>query len=66
MLRKLLLLALFAVAASAFADDEPEWNSIVVRFTIDADGQLHINEQVTVDVPPSVQRLERTYWSDGE
>jgi len=39
---------------------------MIVRFTIDADGKLHITEQVQVDVPPNVQRLERTYWSDDE
>ena len=45
---------------------QPDWNAIVVRFDIDADGKLHMTEQVTVEVPPPVQRLERTYWEDAE
>jgi len=58
-------LALLA-AISALADEEPDWTSIIVRFDVDRDGGLHITEQAAVDVPPSVQRLERTYWSDVE
>lgn len=66
MLRKIAFVACIAVAALARADDAPEWNSIIVRFDIDRDGKLHVTEQVQVDVPPSVQRLERTYRADAE
>jgi len=66
-MRQGFLIALTLIAAaSAFAAEEAEWQSIIVRFDIDRDGKLHITEQVQVDVPPSVQRLERTYWSDAE
>ena len=66
-IRKLLVIALFIIAATAArGEDEAEWSSIIVRFTIDADGRLHIAEQAQVDVPPNVQRLERTYWDDSE
>src|SRR5436190_2001575 len=66
-IRRLLIVACFLLAATpAFGEDEPEWNSIIVRFTIDPDGRLHVSEQAQVDVPPNVQRLERTYWNDSE
>ncbi len=65
MLRKIAFVACIAVAALARGDDEPEWNAIIVRFDIDRDGRLRITEQVQVDVPPSVQRLERMYRSDA-
>ena len=64
-MRNVALIALALIAAPLFADD-PDWQSIVVRFTIAPDGKLHVAEQVTVAVPPSVQRLERTYWTDAE
>jgi hypothetical protein len=62
------LMIAFALAAAfvARAEETPEWNSIIVRFTIDADGKLHVSEEVQVDVPPAVQQLERTYWSENE
>jgi hypothetical protein len=66
MLRRTLLAVLLAVAALAHAEDQPDFVAIIVRFDIDADGRLHMTEQVTVNVPPSVQRLERTYWEDAE
>ena len=67
MLRRTLFLTLIAVFAStALADDAVEWQAIVVRFTIDRDGRLHVKEQVQVDVPPSVATLERVYWGDAE
>lgn len=61
-----MLVASLAAALCALADEDPDWTAIIVRFDIDRDGRLHITEQATVDVPPSVQRLERTYWSDAE
>lgn len=56
------------IAAISFRADErqPDWNAIAVRFDIDADGTLHMTERVTIDVRPSVQRLERTYREDAE
>lgn len=67
MLRRIVLVASLAIAALARAGDEqPDWKAVVVRFDIDADGKLHMTEQVTVEVPPSVQQLERTYWADAE
>src|SRR6185436_21054756 len=67
MVRRTLFITLIAILASAArADDEPEWQAIVVRFTIDRDGRLHVREQVQVDVPPSVATLERVYWGDAE
>lgn len=63
MLRRIALAASLAIVAlgARAADEEPEWNSIIVRFDVDRDGKLHITEQVQVDVPPNVQRLQRTY-----
>ncbi len=60
------VVALIAALSIRAGEEQPDWNAIVVRFDIDADGKLHMTEQVTVDVPPSVQRLERTYWEDAE
>lgn len=66
MVRGALILALALAGATAAAEDVPEWQALVVRFTIDADGRLHVAEQVQVDVPPSVATLERVYWADAE
>jgi len=66
MLRNTLFLTLALLAFAARAEDQPEWQAIVVRFTIDRDGGLHVREQVQVDVPPSVATLERDYWGDAE
>jgi hypothetical protein len=67
LLRRIAPVIALIAAASIRADEErPDWNAIVVRFNIDRDGKLHMTEHVTVDVPPSVQRLERTYWQDAE
>lgn len=60
------VIALIAAISIRAGEEQPHWNAIVVRFAIDADGKLHMTERVTVDVPPSVQRLERTYWEDAE
>jgi len=70
MLRRIALVALFAIAAVARAADsvgpDPDFVAVIVRFDIDADGRLHMTEQVTVNVLPGVQRVERTYWEDAE
>jgi hypothetical protein len=67
MLQRLLTaFALAALATTAVAADEPEWQAIVVRFTIGSDGALHIADQLAVDVPPGVSVLSRDYWRDGE
>jgi hypothetical protein len=55
------VLALIAAVSIRAGEEQPRWNAIAVRFAIDADGKLHMTERVTVEVPPSVQRLERTY-----
>jgi hypothetical protein len=60
------VIALIAAISIRAAEEQPGWNAIVVRFDIDVGGKLHMTERVTVDVPPSVQRLERTYWEDAE
>lgn len=65
-LRVFILAIALATALPRFAEDAPEWQAIVVRFTIDRDGRLHVREQVQVDVPPSVATLERVYWGDAE
>jgi len=64
--RFLTALAVAAIATIASADDQPEWQSIVVRFTVQANGAMRMTEQVTVDVPPSLAFIDRTYWSTGE
>jgi hypothetical protein len=59
------VLALIAAISLRAGEEQPHWNAIDVRFDIDPDGKLHLTEQLTVDVPPSVQRLERTYREEA-
>jgi hypothetical protein len=60
------VIALVAAVSIRAGEEQPDWKTVVVRFDIDADGKLHMTERATVDVPPAVQRLERTYWEDAE
>ena len=48
-----------------FAAEEPDWQHVIVRFTLGADGKLHVAEQLEVVVPASVATVEREYWIDA-
>jgi hypothetical protein len=64
--RILLLLLPLAFAAGAFADPEPRWKSIVVRFTLTHDGSVRVSEQLIMDVGPGIDVVERRYWNDAK
>lgn len=38
----------------------------MVRFSIGADGALHLTERIQVDMPLGIETLERTYWTDAQ
>src|SRR4051794_36815650 len=46
--------------------DPAHYKSIVVVFTIAADGTVHIEEQADIEVPAGSDVIERMYWSDDE
>lgn len=66
---KRLLSGLALLAAAAFpvrAAESPRWTAIVVTFSIERDGTVHMAERATVEVPDGVDSVSRELWSDAE
>lgn len=59
-------LTFVAFGARAAEPPPPRWTSILVTFSIEADGAVHMTERATVEIPPGREKIVREFRSDSE
>ena len=65
-MRRIAVAALFLLGANVHAQQEPDWQSVIVRLSVQPDGTVEMIEWTDVEVPPLVTSLERNYWPGDE